>query len=175
MVAGNIDVARKDVSKDMFGTCIHNYLAVHRWSPERKYQQVNVKNAERVADGFGFGELIDAEKLVGQADAFFDYIEKKYGKVVTEEHEIPFVHRKEGQVISGEIDLYLRTESDECILVDFKNPQMGMDPSPEALKFIAVGYWPQLDAYRNALNAAGHPVNHVYIYYAMLGIAAKFV
>ena len=174
-VAGNIDVARKDVSKDMFGTCIHNYLAVHRWSPERKYQQVNVKNAERVVDGFGFGELIDAEKLVGQADAFFDYIEKKYGKVVTEEHEIPFVHRKEGQVISGEIDLYLRTESGECILVDFKNPQMGMDPSPEALKYIAVGYWPQLDAYRNALNAAGHPVNHVYIYYAMLGIAAKLV
>jgi hypothetical protein len=94
---------------------------------------------------------------------------------VTAEHEIPFVHRRDGQVISGEIDLYLRTVTGESILVDFKNPQMGMDPSPEALKYIAVGYWPQLDAYSNALNAAGHPVNHVCIYYAMLGIAAELV
>ena len=174
-VAGNIDVEREGVSKDVFGTCIHNYFAAHRWSPERKYQQVNVRNAERVVAGFGFGELIDAEKLVGQADAFFDYIGKKYGQIVTAEHEIPFVHRRDGQVISGEIDLYLRTVTGESILVDFKNPQMGMDPSPEALKYIAVGYWPQLDAYSNALNAAGHPVNHVCIYYAMLGIAAELV
>ena len=174
-VAGNIDVEREGVSKDVFGTCVHNYFAAHRWSPERKYQQVNVRNAERVVAGFGFGELIDAERLVGQADAFFDYIEKKYGQIVTAEHEIPFVHRKDGQVISGEIDLYLKTESGECILVDFKNPLVDENPDPKSLKYIAVGYWPQLNAYRNALNAAGHPVNHVCIYYAMLGIAAELV
>ena len=174
-VAGNIDVARKGVSKDVFGTCIHKYLAVHRWSSERKYHQVNLRNAERVVAGFGFSELIDAEKLVGQADAFFDHIEKKYGKIVTDEHEIPFVHRKDGQVISGEIDLYLKTETGECILVDFKNPLMDENPDQKPLKYIAVGYWPQLNAYRNALREAGRPVSHVYVYYAMLGIAAELI
>ena len=174
-VAGNIDVSRKGVGKDVFGTCIHNYFAVHRWSSERKYHQVNIRNAERVVTGYGFSDLIDAEKLVGQIDAFFDYIEKKYGKIVTDEHEIPFVHRKDGQVISGEIDLYLKTETGECILVDFKNPLMDENPDQKSLKYIAVGYWPQLNAYRNALREAGRPVSHVYVYYAMLGIAAELI
>ena len=172
-IADNIDVARWSIDADVFGTCIHNYMAVHRWASDHKYDEKNVKNAGRVIEGFGLGGHVAAENLVKQADAFFTFLEKKYGKVETIEHEIPFTRRKAGQVITGEIDLYVRTESGDGILVDFKNPMTRKDTDDQVLKDKAIKYWPQLDAYRDALTESGCPVNHVYIYYPMMGIAAE--
>ena len=172
-IADNIDVARWSIDADEFGTCIHNYMAVHRWSSDEKHLETNVRNAGRVIEGFGFGNLVSAESLVKQADAFFAFVEKKYGKVETIEHEIPFTRRKDGQVITGEIDLYIRTESGEGILVDFKNPMTRKDTDDQALKDKAIKYWPQLEAYRDALSESGCSVNHVYIYYPMMGIVAE--
>ena len=174
-VAGNIDVARWSIDADVFGTCIHNYMAVHRWSSEEKYGETNVKNAGRVIDGFGLSGLVAAENLVKQADAFFAYVEKKYGKIETTVHEVPFIRRRNGQVITGEIDLYVRTASGEGILVDFKNPLIRKETDEAALKDKAIKYWPQLEAYRDALCESRHPVNHIYIYYPMIGIAAKII
>ena len=174
-IAGNIDVARWSIDADVFGTCIHNYMAVHRWSSEEKYGETNVKNAGRVIDGFGLSGLVAAENLVKQADAFFAYVEKKYGKIETTVHEVPFIRRRNGQVITGEIDLYVRTASGEGILVDFKNPMIRKETDEAALKDKAIKYWPQLEAYRDALCESGHPVNHIYIYYPMIGIAAKII
>ena len=172
-IADNIDVARWSIDADVFGTCIHNYMAVHRWSSDEKHLETNVKNASRVIEGFGLSGLVSAENLVKQADAFFTYLEKKYGKIDTIEHEIPFTRRKSGQVITGEIDLYVRTESGKGILVDFKNPMTRKDTDDDALKDKAIKYWPQLEAYSDALSESGCPVNHVYIYYPMMGIVAE--
>ena len=121
----------------------------------------------------GFGNLVSAESLVKQADAFYAFVEKKYGKIETIEHEIPFTRRKAGQVITGEIDLYVRTASGEGILVDFKNPLTRKDTDDLTLKAKAIKYWSQLEPYRDALCEAGCPVNHVYIYYPMIGVAAE--
>ena len=148
-------------------------MAVHRWSSDEKYLETNLKNAGRVIEGFGLSGLVSAENLVKQADAFFTYLEKKYGKIDTIEHEIPFTRRKSGQVITGEIDLYVRTESGKGILVDFKNPMTRKDTDDDALKDKAIKYWPQLEAYSDALSESGCPVNHVYIYYPMMGIVAE--
>ena len=101
-------------------------------------------------------------------------LEKKYGKIETIEHEIPFTRRKSGQVITGEIDLYVRTESGKGILVDFKNPMTIKDTDDDALKDKAIKYWPQLEAYRDALSESDYPVNQVFIYYPLLGVVAKF-
>lgn len=173
-IADNIDVARWSIDADVFGTCIHNYMAVHRWSSDEKCAETNVRNAGRVIDGFGLSCLVSAENLVKQADAFFAFVEKKYGKIDAIEHEIPFTRRKAGQVITGEIDLYVSTESGEGILVDFKNPMTRKDTDDQALKDKAIKYWPQLDAYRDALSESGCPVNQVFIYYPLLGVVAKF-
>ena len=172
-IAENIDVARWNVDADVFGTCIHNYMAVHKWSSEGKYGAQNLKNAERVLSGFGFDEIIAAESLVKQADAFFAYIEKKYGEVVAAEHEIPFTNRKDGQVISGEIDLYVKADSGKGILVDFKNPQTQLK-GEQSLDAKALKYWPQLDMYRDALRSCGYPVDQVCIYYPLLGVVARY-
>ena len=173
-IADNIDVARWSIDADVFGTCIHNYMAVHRWSSDEKYDETNVRNAGRVIDGFGLSGLVSAGNLVKQADAFFIYLEKKYGKIETIEHEIPFTRRKSGQVITGEIDLYVVTESGKGILVDFKNPMTRKDTDDDALKDKAIKYWPQLEAYRDALSESDYPVNQVFIYYPLLGVVAKF-
>ena len=173
MIADNIDVARWSIDADVFGTCIHNYMAVHRWSSDGKYGETNVRNAGRVIEGFGLSEFVAAENLVKQADAFFAYLEKKYGKIETIEHEIPFTRRKNGQVITGEIDLYVMTESGWGVLVDFKNPMTRKDTDDDALKDKAIKYWPQLEAYRDALCESGCPVNHIYIYYPMMGTVAE--
>ena len=173
-IADNIDVARWNIDADVFGTCIHNYMAVHRWASDKKYAETNIKNAGRVLAGFGLEVLLSADALVAQADAFFAYVEKKYGKVKTVEHEIPFTQRKDGQVITGEIDLYVKTESGTGILVDFKNPMTSRDVTDQDLKDKAIKYWPQLEKYRSALCLSGSPVDQVFIYYPLLGIVAKF-
>ena len=173
-IADNIDVARWNIDADVFGTCIHNYMAVHRWASDKKYAEINIKNAGRVLAGFGLEGLLSADALVAQADAFFAYVEKKYGKVKTVEHEIPFTQRKDGQVIAGEIDLYVKTEPGTGILVDFKNPMTRRDATDQDLKDKAIKYWPQLEKYRSALCLYGSPVDQVFIYYPLLGIVAKF-
>ena len=76
-------------------------------------------------------------------------------------------------MITGEIDLYVMTESGKGILVDFKNPMTRKDTDDDALKDKAIKYWPQLEAYRDALSESGCPVNNVYIYYPMMGIVAE--
>ena len=172
-IGDNIDVERWGIGSDVFGTCIHKYMAVHKWSSEGKHKQSNLLHAERIMEGFGIGGLIVPESLVNQADAFFAFVEAKYGKIGTIEHEIPFTRRKSGQVITGEIDLYVRTESGKGILVDFKNPMTRKDTDDAALKKKALEYWPQLEAYSDALCESGCPVNHVYIYYPMMGIVAE--
>ena len=173
-IADNIDVARWNIDADVFGTCIHNYMAVHRWASDKKYAETNIKNAGRVLAGFGLEGLLSVDALVAQADAFFAYVEKKYGKVKILEHEIPFTQRKDGQVIIGEIDLYVKTESGTGILVDFKNPMTRRDITDQDMKDKAIKYWPQLEKYRSALCLSGSPVDQVFIYYPLLGIVAKF-
>ena len=173
-IADNIDVARWNIDADVFGTCIHNYMAVHRWASDKKHHETNVKNAGRVLAGFGLEGLLSADALVAQADAFFAYVEKQYGEVKVMEHEIPFTQRKDGQVITGEIDLYVKTESGAGILVDFKNPMTRRDVTDQDLKDKAIKYWPQLEKYRSALCLSGSPVDQVFIYYPLLGIVAKF-
>ena len=173
-IADQIDIAGLGDRATLFGTCVHNYMAVHRWPSDDAMHQLNLRNAERVIAGYGFADLIDAEKLVAQADDFFRYVEEKYGKVKTVMHEVPFSHRKNGQVISGEIDLYIKTETGLSILVDYKNPAMDANVADSTIKTNALKYWPQLDAYSKALCAAEYPVDHVMIFYLMLGVAAKF-
>lgn len=173
-IAGQVDIAGLGDRATLFGTCVHDYMAVHRWPSDDTLHQKNLLNAERVIAGYGFADLIDAEKLVAQADDFFRYVEEKYGKVKTVMHEVPFSHRKNGQVISGEIDLYIKTETGLSVLVDYKNPAMDANVADSTIKTNALKYWPQLDAYSKALCAAEYPVDHVMIFYLMLGVAAKF-
>lgn len=175
-IAANTDTTRWEVEADVFGTCVHDYMAIHAWDPHSKeVQRQNLNRANTIISAFELGKYLTAETLVEQADALYAYIEKRFGEMATIGNEIPFTHRtKDGQVVSGEIDLYVKTTSGEGILIDFKNPLIPKGKvSDEVVSAKAISYWPQLKAYRHALTEAGEKVTHTFIYYAMLGTLAE--
>lgn len=174
-IAGNVDVPRNGVPTDVFGTCIHNYMAVHKWYPSSPEESLkNETNADRILEGYGLSEYLDGATLVKQADALCAYVAQNYGEVDTIMHEVPFTYRKNGQVVSGEIDLYIKTKKGEGLLIDFKNPLLYRKAEDVDLAAKAVKYWPQMQAYRDAIEASKNPVDHILIYYPMLGLVAKF-
>ena len=171
-IAENVDITRWDVDTALFGTCVHNYMAIHSCrSGNAASHEQNLARAERIINSFGLAEQLSKEKLVAQADALFAHLVEHYGEIAEIYQELPFTHRKEnGQVINGEIDLYVKFKSGEGILVDYKNPLISKDrESDETIIAKAQGYWPQLSAYHQALTTAGMPVNHTFVYYAVLG------
>ena len=176
VIAANTDTTRWEVEADVFGTCVHNYMAIHAWDPHSKeVQRQNLNRANTIISAFELGKYLTPETLVEQANALYAYIEKRFGEMTATGNEIPFTHRtKDGQVVSGEIDLYVKTTSGEGILIDFKNPLIPKGKvSDEVVSAKAISYWPQLKAYRHALTEAGEKVTHTFIYYAMLGTLAE--
>ena len=174
-IADNVDVSRYGVKTDVFGTCVHKYMAIHRWEPGNlEVSDRNVANAARVIENFGLSSYLAAETVVGQADILYRYLADAYGEFDCIMHEIPFTHRRAGKVVEGEIDLYIKTKNGKGLLLDFKNPLVGADVKEEELASKALRYWPQMEAYRDALVKSGNPVNQISIYYPMLGMLAKF-
>lgn len=165
-----------DLNQTEFGTFVHKYIAVHRLGSDKDaVRQRNLRNAERLVKAYGLEGVMTPEGLVDQTDALFAYIEEKYGMIDVVEHELPFMHRVSGVVISGEIDLYVKTSSGVGVLVDFKNPNEGVSADDDKLVTNATKYWPQLEAYRNALKTAGRKVDHTFIYYPMFSVMAELV
>lgn len=163
-----------------FGTCIHNYMATHRWAGTDKIKDsepANIELAQRTVENHNMQEVLTDPTLLTQAaDALFAYLEDTFGPAKELLRECPFTYRRDnGQIVSGEIDLVWKTDHD-CILVDHKNfpapPKWGekivMDDKPDN-KFYVGKYFPQLGDYRAALTAAGMNVTHVFVFYAVLG------
>lgn len=167
----------KEGESAAFGTCIHNYMAVHRWEGANNistHKQFNIDLAKQTVENHNLKkELPQPELLTQAADTLFSYLEKKFGAGELL-RETPFTYRRNnGQLVQGEIDLIWETDK-ECILLDFKNfpaprpvgTNMVLDPKNDHY----VGkYFPQLGDYRAALTAARMNVTHVFIFYAVLG------
>ena len=175
-ISENIDVTRWSVDTALFGTCIHNYMAVHtcRLDDTASHEQ-NLIRAERIIHSFGLDHYLSKEKLVAQADTLFAHLIERYGEIDKIYQELPFTHRKEnGQVVNGEIDLYVKFKSGEGILIDYKNPLINKNKeSDETIIKKTKDYWPQLSAYHQALTTAGMPVAHTFVYYSVLGALVK--
>ena len=167
----------KEGESAAFGTCIHNYMAAHRWEGANNistHKQFNIDLAKQTVENHNLKkELPQPELLTQAADTLFSYLEKKFGAGELL-RETPFTYRRNnGQLVQGEIDLIWETDK-ECILLDFKNfpaprpvgTNMVLDPKNDHY----VGkYFPQLGDYRAALTAARMNVTHVFIFYAVLG------
>jgi ATP-dependent exoDNAse (exonuclease V) beta subunit len=101
-----------------------------------------------------------------------DYLTEHHGAATAVYHERPFRLERDGQTVVGSMDLVWQTAEGD-ILVDFKTCPMGksvLDPQNEHF----VGrYAGQLNAYTEALVAAGERVVKRYIYYAISGIIAE--
>ncbi len=170
-----------------FGTCIHNYMAAHRWEGTdriKENEEANIILAEQTVDNHNMQKVLPQPELLTQAaDALFTYLENKFCPAKELLRECPFTYcRNNGQIVSGEIDLVWKTDKD-CILLDHKNFPAGQDYGKNIVlqdkpdnKFYVGKYFPQLGDYRAALNAAGLNVTNVFVLYAVLGclVEVKF-
>ena len=167
----------KEGESAAFGTCIHNYFAVYRWEGKNNRdanKQANIDLAIQTVKNHDMTNILRQPELLTQAaDALFTYLEDMYGAGELL-RETPFTHHlKNGQLVSGEIDLIWKTEKG-CILLDYKNfpaPKeeginMVKDPKNE---FYVGKHFSQLGDYCAALTAYSMNVTHVFVFYAVLG------
>ena len=171
-----------------FGTCIHNYMAAHHWDGTARIkgnEPANIELAQRTVENHGMKAVLPNPELLTQAaDALFSHLESQFGPAKELLRECPFTYcrDKNGQIVSGEIDLIWTINDKDCVLVDHKNFPAKQDygraailnPSDE--HYVVKKHGSQLGDYRAALNAAGMKVTHVFVFYAVLGrlVEVKF-
>lgn len=147
------------------GDCIHQIFA----SMEEVRPAYRIEMSE-VIDSYGLSDvLVDQEAIVRAWKNLTEHLAAVHGAAITTYHERPFRLHRDGQVITGSMDLVWQTAEGD-ILVDFKTCPMGataiLDPESEHY----AGYYAgQLNAYTDALQAAGEKVLKRYVYYPVGG------
>lgn len=153
------------------GNCIHQIFAGIEENPS-----VNRIDMAEIISSYGLSAVLtDTDAILSAWKNLYDKLVSLHGEPVKTYHERPFRMDYDGQTIVGSIDLVWQTREGD-ILVDFKN-------NPMAAKYIldsdnehfAGWYAGQLDAYQNALEAAGEKVLQKYIYYPVSGLLVEIV
>ena len=150
------------------GNCIHQiYCGIEQ----------NIDNETYYKDliaSYGLSSyLIDYEGIRTAWEELVAWLTEEYGQATHIYHERPFSHLKDGQVFTGSIDLVWQTEEGD-ILIDFKTCPLGHKHIlNEESDHYAGWYAGQLDAYTDALEAAGEKVIKRYIYYPVSGMLCE--
>ena len=150
------------------GNCIHQiYCGIEQ----------NIDNEAYYKDliaSYGLSTyLIDYEGIRTAWEELMIWLTEEYGQATHIYHERPFSHLKDGQVFTGSIDLVWQTEEGD-ILIDFKTCPLGHKHIlNEESEHYAGWYAGQLDAYTDALEAAGEKVIKRYIYYPVSGMLCE--
>lgn len=150
------------------GNCIHQiYCGIEQ----------NIDNEAYYKDliaSYGLSTyLINYEGIRTAWEELVAWLTEEYGPATHIYHERPFSHLKDGQVFTGSIDLVWQTEEGD-ILIDFKTCPLGHKHIlNEESDHYAGWYAGQLDAYTDALEAAGEKVIKRYIYYPVSGLLCE--
>jgi ATP-dependent exoDNAse (exonuclease V) beta subunit len=164
-----IPLSKEPESMAIVGDCIHQIFAgIEEKRPAYKIEW------DEIIDSYGLSAVLtDKDAILTAWKNLYDKLTELHGASVKNYHERSFRLDKEGQTIVGSIDLVWQT-TDGDILVDFKTNPMGaksvLDPENE---HFAGWYSGQLDAYQNALEAAGEKVIKRYIYYPVSGLLVE--
>ena len=150
------------------GNCIHQiYCGIETNLDNESYYK-------NLITSYGLATyLIDYQGIRKAWDALVNWLTEKYGKATHIHHERPFTLLKDGQVLTGSIDLVWQTEEGD-ILIDFKTCPLGHKfILNEESDHYAGWYAGQLDAYTDALEAAGEKVIKRFIYYPVSGMLCE--
>lgn len=155
-------------SEDMatVGNCIHQIFA--GIEPDGHIEGIGLDDLIRSYGLHG----VDSAAVVEAWKNLVNYLIEKHGEAVEIFHERPFRLERDGQIFVGSIDLVWKTDAGD-VLVDFKTCPMGRAAvlNPDSDHY-AGWYAGQLDAYEDALTAAGEKVCARYIYYPVSGLLA---
>lgn len=164
-----IPFAKQPSDMATVGDCIHQIFA--GIEEARTAYKIEL---DEIIDSYGLKEvLVDKEAIILAWKKLSEYLTTNHGAAIKTYHERPFRLERNGQTIVGSIDLVWQTAEGD-ILVDFKTCPMG----PEAVlnaesEHYAGWYAGQLDAYQDALEAAGEKVIKRYIYYPVSGLLSE--
>lgn len=150
----------------VIGDCIHQIFA--GMDEVRPAYQISM---EEIVGSYGLSDvLVDLEAIVRAWKKLTDYLTTVHGAAIRTYHERPFRLHRDGQVITGSMDLVWQTAEGD-ILVDFKTCPMGATAILDSESEHYAGHYAgQLDAYTYALQAAGEKVLKRYVYYPVSGL-----
>ena len=162
--AKRISATAKDGQDSTIGNFIHHVMCL--WNGDKSI-------IKRLAETYNVNVDIDA--VTTSIVNFWSWMEKKYGKALKIEREVPFTFTNElGQVVNGEIDLVYQTE-DGDILIDYKTYQgKDKDLTDENSNYFAGKYGSQIAFYEEALTRNDRTVRDRLICYMSLGVIVKF-
>ena len=148
------------------GDCIHNvFAAIEHMSQTEVEQLISAHQMEEV--------LPQADEVIRAWTNLQHYLNKEYGWPIAVHHERPFRRLlDDGTLVNGSID-YVYQTPEGVILIDFKTfPQVEAVTDPTSVHY--AGYYAgQLDAYSDALEAAGEKVINRFIYYPVSGMLCE--
>lgn len=151
------------------GNCIHQIF-----SGIEEHTSANRIEMDEIIRNYGLSAVLtDTDAILSAWKNLYDKLVLLRGEPVKTYHERPFRMDYDGQTMVGSIDLVWQTQEGD-ILVDFKNNPMAakyiLDPDNE---HFAGWYAGQLNAYQDALEAAGEKVLQRYIYYPVNGLLVE--
>ena len=144
------------------GDCIHNvYAAIDRLDREEVKHLIASHDMAVV--------LPNADEIIAAWHNLRTFLREQFGKPLAEYHERPFRRMQaDGSIVIGSID-YIYQATSGSVLIDFKTfPQVAAITDPTSDHYAGL-YAGQLDAYTEALQAAGETVVKRYIYYPVSG------
>ncbi len=117
--------------------------------------------------------LNEPDKISATVESFYSFMKNTYGDPISLHKELPFKEVRDGQVISGSMDLVYETK-DGVVLVDYKTcPRPIEELTDRTSDFYAGKYAPQLDCYRHALETSGKKVVDTILFYPTSGVLVK--
>ncbi len=117
--------------------------------------------------------LNEPDKISETVESFYSFMKNTYGDPISLHRELPFKEVRDGQVISGSMDLVYETK-DGVVLVDYKTcPRPIEELTDGTSDFYAGKYAPQLDCYRHALETYGKKVVGTILFYPTSGVLVK--
>ncbi len=148
------------------GDCIHNVFAA--------IEHLDQGEVEQLIRSHAMDDVLpEASEVIRSWDNLQGFLCKEFGKPLAEFHERPFRYLLEnGTIVNGSIDYVYRTANGD-VLIDFKTfPQVEAVTDPTSEHYAGL-YAGQLDAYTDALEAAGEKVIKRFIYYPVSGLLCE--
>ena len=166
--AKRIPFGKQPSDMAVVGDCIHQIFAGIEESRSTTIDMDSIIGSYNLA-----AVLTDKESIAQAWKNLTEYLEATHGSAVKTYHERPFRMDYDGQTIVGSIDLVWQTAQGD-ILIDFKTCPMGSQAvlDPESSHYAGL-YAGQLNAYEEALTAAGERVLKRLIYYPVSGLLVE--
>ena len=151
-----------------YGTYFHQVLFGWRLGED------NTALIKSLARDFHLSDpLNEPDKISATVESFYSFMKNAYGDPMSLHRDLPFREVRDGQVISGSMDLVYETK-DGVVLVDYKTcPRPIEELTDRTSDFYAGKYAPQLDCYRHALETSGKTVVDTILFYPTSGVLVK--